>query len=73
MSKTLLEVEDLNVSFPTRNGITHAVRKASFTLGRERLGIVGESGSGKSTLGRAVLGLTPPAAVVSVRKNDVCG
>ena len=28
-------------------GITRAVRNATFTLGRERLGIVGESGSGK--------------------------
>ncbi len=44
----LLEVEDLKVSFPTRNGLVQAVRGVSFTLGRERLGIVGESGSGKS-------------------------
>ena len=59
MSASLLTIEDLNVSFPGRSGITHAVRNASFTLGRERLGIVGESGSGKSTTGRALLGLVP--------------
>jgi peptide/nickel transport system ATP-binding protein len=51
-SKTLLEVENLSVSFPARGRVTHAVRGVSFTLGRERLGIVGESGSGKSTTGR---------------------
>ena len=59
MSDPLLVVDDLSVSFPGRSGVTHAVRHASFTLGRERLGIVGESGSGKSTTGRALLGLVP--------------
>ena len=67
MNETLLDVQDLNVSFPSRSGTTLAVRHASFTLGRERLGIVGESGSGKSTLGRAVLGLTPRPGVVSAK------
>lgn len=64
----LLEVEDLKVSFPTRNGLVQAVRGVSFTLGRERLGIVGESGSGKSQTGRAIMGLTPPAAEISARR-----
>jgi peptide/nickel transport system ATP-binding protein len=64
----LLEVEDLNVSFSGRGGVVHAVRNASFSLGRERLGIVGESGSGKSTLGRAVVGLVPPPGSVSARR-----
>ena len=53
----LLTVEDLEVTFPGRTGVTRAVRNASFTLGRERLGIVGESGSGKTTMGRSLLGL----------------
>ncbi|MFS4579806.1 ABC transporter ATP-binding protein [Phaeobacter sp. C3_T13_0] len=53
----LLDVENLWVRFPTRNGIFDAVRGVSFTLGRERLGIVGESGSGKSMTGRAILRL----------------
>ena len=60
----LLEVENLNVAFPSRNGETLAVRGASFTLGKERLGIVGESGSGKSTTARALLGLIPAPGVV---------
>jgi len=67
MSETLLEVEGLDVSFPGRGGTTRAVRQASFTLGRERLGIVGESGSGKSTTGRAILGLIPRPGEVSAK------
>ncbi|PBC01028.1 ABC transporter ATP-binding protein [Mesorhizobium sp. WSM3860] len=65
---TLLEVDDLRVTFPTRTGIVQAVRGVSFSLGRERLGIVGESGSGKSQTGRAIMGLTPPQAEVSAKK-----
>lgn len=53
----LLEVKNLTVKFPTRNGIFEAVRQISFSLGKERLGIVGESGSGKSMTGRAILRL----------------
>ncbi|MGN6278233.1 MAG: ABC transporter ATP-binding protein [Sphingomonas sp.] len=60
-------VEDLNVTFPGRSGATRAVRDASFTLGRERLGIVGESGSGKSTTGRALLGLVPRPGIVTAK------
>lgn len=64
----LLEVEDLFVRFPTRNGIFEAVRGVSFSLGKERLGIVGESGSGKSMTGRAILRLIrPPGQVVATR------
>ncbi|RWK42798.1 ABC transporter ATP-binding protein [Mesorhizobium sp.] len=65
---TLLEVDDLCVTFPTRTGRIEAVRGVSFSLGRERLGIVGESGSGKSQTGRAIMGLTPPQAEVTARK-----
>jgi len=69
----LLEVEDLNVSFPGRGGITRAVRNASFSLGRERLGIVGESGSGKSTTGRALLGLIPAPGIVTAKRMTFGG
>ncbi|MBZ9739435.1 MULTISPECIES: ABC transporter ATP-binding protein [unclassified Mesorhizobium] len=65
---TLLEVDDLRVTFPTRTGMIEAVRGVSFSLGRERLGIVGESGSGKSQTGRAIMGLTPPQARISAQK-----
>jgi peptide/nickel transport system ATP-binding protein len=56
---SLLTVEDLRVSFPSRTGLVEVVRGVSFSMGRERIGIVGESGSGKSLTGRAILGLTP--------------
>ncbi len=60
----LLEVANLRVAFPTRHGVTEAVRGVSFTVGREKLGIVGESGSGKSVTGRSILRLVPPPGVV---------
>jgi peptide/nickel transport system ATP-binding protein len=69
----LLEVEKLNVLFPERGGATHAVRNATFSLGRERLGIVGESGSGKSTTGRALLGLVPSPGIVTANRLDFNG
>ncbi len=67
MSK-LLEVENLWVRFPTRNGVFDAVRGGSFSLGQERLGIVGESGSGKSMTGRAILRLIRPPGIVEADK-----
>ncbi len=68
MSDTLLDIENLRVTFPTRQGEFQAVRGVSFTLGRERLGIVGESGSGKSMTGRAILRLIrPPGRVEADR------
>ena len=62
----LLEIENLRVRFPTRVGVTAAVRGVSFAMGREKLAIVGESGSGKSVTGRALMGLVPPPGVVAV-------
>jgi peptide/nickel transport system ATP-binding protein len=73
VSEPLLIVDDLNVSFPGRSGLTQAVRNASFTLGRERLGIVGESGSGKSTTGRALLGLVPRPGIVTAKTMSFAG
>jgi len=65
----MLVVDDLRVSFPSRDGgWVDAVRGVSFLLGRERLGIVGESGSGKSQTGRAILGLTAPEGRVSAKQ-----
>ena len=62
----LLEVEDLNVRFPTEDGVVHAVRGVSFSLRPgEVLGIVGESGSGKSVTSLAVMGLLPGSAQIT--------
>jgi len=49
MSKTILEVKNLQTSFYTHLGEVQAVRDISYTLEKGGiLGIVGESGSGKS-------------------------
>ncbi len=73
MTDPLLTVENLEVTFPGRTGVTRAVRNASFTLGRERLGVVGESGSGKTTMGRALLGLLPHSANVTAKTMSYAG
>lgn len=70
---TLLDVENLWVKFPSRQGVFDAVRGVSFTLGRERLGIVGESGSGKSMTGRAILRLIRPPGIVTADQISLEG
>jgi peptide/nickel transport system ATP-binding protein len=62
----LLEVTDLEVRFPSEDGIVHAVRGVSYALyPGQTLGIVGESGSGKSVTSLAVMGLLPKSARVT--------
>ncbi|KAB0537233.1 MULTISPECIES: ABC transporter ATP-binding protein [Pseudochrobactrum] len=68
MTKPLLEVEDLWVSFPGVDRSIDVVRGISFSIGREKVGIVGESGSGKSMTGRSILKLTPKAAQIKAKK-----
>ena len=68
-SEPLLELEDVKVHFPIRQGVlqrvvdyTRAVDGVSLSIVRgETYALVGESGSGKSTLGRAILNLEPVA------------
>jgi oligopeptide/dipeptide ABC transporter ATP-binding protein len=60
----LLEVEHLEVSFPTPDGLVQAVRDISFSVDAgQTLGIVGESGSGKSVSTQTITGLTAGAKV----------
>src|SRR4051812_32064469 len=62
----LLEVDNLEVAFPTQDGLVHAVRGVTYTLrSGEVLGIVGESGSGKSVTSLAVMGLLPDTAQIT--------
>lgn len=70
---SLLDIEDLWVRFPTRQGVFDAVRGVSFSLGRERLGIVGESGSGKSMTGRAILRLIRKPGIVEASHVNLEG
>jgi ABC-type microcin C transport system duplicated ATPase subunit YejF len=62
---SLLQIDELSVTFPTRGAELQAVKNLSLTLDAgETLGIVGESGSGKSVAVMSLLGLVPrpPAA-----------
>ena len=66
--ENILEVRDLKVWFPIKQGIfsrtsgyVKAVDGVSFELhSGETLGVVGESGSGKSTVARVITGLQKP-------------
>lgn len=66
--KPLLEVDNLQMHFPIKQGIfsrikrvVKAVDNVSFVVyPGETLGLVGESGSGKTTLGRSILRLVEP-------------
>jgi peptide/nickel transport system ATP-binding protein len=61
MSTALVEVEDLNVRFVTRESTAHAVNGVAFSVHPgEVLCILGESGSGKSVTLRALMRLLPP-------------
>lgn len=64
----LVEIEDLNIGFPSPSGINPSVRNVCLTVGQEKLGIVGESGSGKSCTARAILRLLPGYARISARR-----
>jgi oligopeptide transport system ATP-binding protein len=62
----LLEVEDLQVEFRTRDGVAKAVNGVSYSIEEgETLAVLGESGSGKSVTAQAVMGIldSPPGFV----------
>lgn len=64
MTKPLLEVQDLTVSYKTRTGsrpdVAPVVKGIGFSIDQgETVGLVGESGSGKSTTARALMNLIP--------------
>ena len=66
MTEPLLRIEDLHVTFSTRQGPVEAVRGVTLSLASgEMLGLVGESGSGKSVTGFATTRLLDAAGRVT--------
>ncbi len=62
----LLDIKDLQVTFPNRHGDLRVLDGVSLHLGRgEILGIIGESGAGKSMTGNAVMGLLEPPGKIT--------
>lgn len=63
--QVMLSVQNLSVSYNSRQGLARAVRDVSFELQRgEIFAVVGESGSGKSTMAQALMGLLPTTAAI---------
>ena len=70
MTTPLLEVDDLKMHFPVREGLLQRAKKFNRAVDGvslriapgETLGLVGESGCGKSTLGRCIARLYDPTA-----------
>jgi peptide/nickel transport system ATP-binding protein len=70
----LVEVQDLNVSFVTRESTVRAVNGVSFEMAPgEVLCMLGESGSGKSVTMRALMRLLPPKRAVIDGKVRIAG
>ena len=70
----VLDVRDLEVTFPAPGGPLRAVRGISFTVGRgEAVGIVGESGSGKSLTALAVSRLVDEDGSVTASRLELLG
>ena len=63
---TLLEFDDVSITYQSRQGLVPAVRNVSLSLPLgQTLGIAGESGCGKTTLADSVLRLLPKNTQVS--------
>lgn len=66
MTRSLLQVNNLVVEFPSRHGTLRALDNISFSIAPgEILGVVGESGAGKSLTGAAIIGLLEPPGRIS--------
>jgi peptide/nickel transport system ATP-binding protein len=71
---SLLEVQNLNVTFETDEGNLSAVRGVNFTIRKgESVALVGESGSGKSVTALSVMSLLGKGAEMSAGKIALSG
>ncbi len=70
----ILQVEDLEVSYTTREGLVRAVRGVSLEIWPgDALGLVGESGCGKSTLAFSIMRYIAPNGRVTNGRIVFCG
>jgi oligopeptide transport system ATP-binding protein len=71
----LLEVDQLQVEFRTRDGVAKAINGVSFELHEgETLAVLGESGSGKSVTAQAIMGiLDSPPGFITGGEVRYCG
>lgn len=63
----LLQVEALNAFYSG----AHVLHDVTFEMGGESVAIIGRNGMGKTTLCAAIMGLTPPRAIGSVKLDGL--
>lgn len=72
MKEKILEVKNLEVSFKTYAGISHAVRGIDFYLNKgETLAIVGESGCGKTVTSKSIMRLLPESNTIIGKESEI--
>src|SRR4051812_50153753 len=70
----LLEVSHLRTSFPSADGVVHAVDNVSFNVRKgEALALVGESGCGKSVTAMSIMRLVAPPGRITAGEGGVKG
>jgi peptide/nickel transport system ATP-binding protein len=63
----MLQINNLNLSFKTDNGVFNALKKVSLSITQQQCtAVVGESGSGKTLTSMAIMGLLPKKAIHSI-------
>lgn len=65
MAENLIEVRNLTIEFPMKNGILRAVNNVDFDIPKGKItAVVGESGSGKSTMAMALLNVVSSPGII---------